>query len=412
MPPSLLQRLRSSMSDSRSGGSQYAVSKTLILSYVVDWVLILFTAGIGRIMKLAEPNRRPFSLTDPSISYPFAERERVTSKELIVASLVVPVIAVFVASLLLIPGPRNASRGHTWRRKLWEWNAGWMGLGVAYAGTYAATEALKVMYGKPRPDLLSRCNPDLRNIASHVVGGLGQDLSGAPSLVSWRICDNRSDKLVRDGFVSFPSGHSSTSFAGLLYLTLWFCAKFSITIPFHPSNILSRQNHQSQSTSRAQHRSTTSDPEPLDTSSKSPISLRDHGAAPPAYLVMFAFIPVMGAMYIASSRWVDHRHHGFDILFGSFLGCAFAWLGFSLYHQPLGSGQGWAWGARHGPRAFFTHIGDSRYAGHDLIRKRQAARPESPNSIEMNENHACLGSPPGSVHPPTSVQPREIVQVS
>lgn len=85
-----------------------------------------------------------------------------------------------------------------------------MGLGVAYAATYATTEGLKLMYGKPRPDLLSRCDPDLSDIQKHMVGGLKGDEFGT-AFVTWSICRNKSEMLARDGFVSFPSGHSSSA---------------------------------------------------------------------------------------------------------------------------------------------------------------------------------------------------------
>lgn len=84
-----------------------------------------------------------------------------------------------------------------------------MGLAFALAGSFMVTEGLKDLYGKPRPDLLSRCNPDLSDISAHAVSGLGQELSGAPVMVSWTICQNRSRSLLNDGFVSFPSGHAS-----------------------------------------------------------------------------------------------------------------------------------------------------------------------------------------------------------
>ena len=83
-----------------------------------------------------------------------------------------------------------------------------MGLGVAYAATYAATEGLKVLFGKPRPDLLSRCDPDIENARDHSVGAIA-----SLGIVTWTICRNTSEKIVRDGFVSFPSGHSSSTSA-------------------------------------------------------------------------------------------------------------------------------------------------------------------------------------------------------
>lgn len=70
-----------------------------------------------------------------------------------------------------------------------------------------ATQGLKDLVGKPRPDLLARCNPDLDAIEQNLVGGLG--VAGAPLIVSWHICRDQSDFLKVDGFSSFPSGHAS-----------------------------------------------------------------------------------------------------------------------------------------------------------------------------------------------------------
>jgi membrane-associated phospholipid phosphatase len=170
------------------------------------------TGLLGRALKAIKPNKRPFSLQDPGISYPFTADERVPSLILYLISILAPAVIIAGLSLLFVPG-RNVDRPNskqlTWRRKFWEWNVGWMGLGIAFAGVYAATEGLKIIVGKPRPDLLSRCDPDLSNIAAHIVGGLGANLTNAPLVVSWTICQNTSSKLSRDGFVGFPSGHAS-----------------------------------------------------------------------------------------------------------------------------------------------------------------------------------------------------------
>ncbi|KAK2752840.1 hypothetical protein FQN55_005974 [Onygenales sp. PD_40] len=356
----------SSLNDPAAGGR--GTSKLLISSYVIDWVLILATGATGRILNFAEPNRNPFSLNDPSISYPFAEHETVPSSTLILVGLMAPAVIILLVSLLLAPGPKTdkyAPAALVWRRRLWEWNVGWMGLGIAYAGVYATTEALKVIYGKPRPDLLSRCNPDVDDILPHAVGGLGKVLRGAPILVKWTICQNRTEELMRDGFVSFPSGHASSSFAGLTYLTLWLCSKFSISFPYLAPRLFSRNTEP-----------TTFSTTPLDeesphhhTHSPSPTPhppLRSQSAAAPTYLVLLAAAPIVAATYIASSRWFDNRHHGFDILFGALLGVFFAYLGFRWYHVPLSAGgAGWAWGARSAERAFFAGVGRSGFVGVD-----------------------------------------------
>lgn len=82
-----------------------------------------------------------------------------------------------------------------------------MGLAVSLAGCWMATQGLKDLVGRPRPDLLARCDPNLNSIEENLVGGLG--VAGAPLIVSLDICRDQSSRLRVDGFSSFPSGHSS-----------------------------------------------------------------------------------------------------------------------------------------------------------------------------------------------------------
>ncbi|KAL2872126.1 phosphatase PAP2 family protein [Aspergillus lucknowensis] len=336
-------------------GGHASISKSLFLSYILDWILIIGIALIGFGFHEVEPNHMPFSLTDASISYPHTKHETVRSSVMVVVGLIVPAVIIVLVSLLFTPGTSigaSASKALIWRRKLWEWNAGWLGLGLACAGVWMATEGLKDLYGKPRPDLLARCDPDLSNIATHAVGGLGQRLEGAPTLVSWEICRNTADDLKWDGFASFPSGHSSFSFAGLTYLSLWLCSKFSIKFPYLPHSPFSQDLH-------AQNR----------------LSIRTQGAAPPVYLVIFAFVPWAVAFFISASRWFDYRHHGFDIIFGSLMGVVFAWVGFRLYSPPITRGAGWSWGARSRDHAFFkavgvpSNIGDDNWASQETVQE-------------------------------------------
>ncbi|ODH13104.1 hypothetical protein ACO22_07600 [Paracoccidioides brasiliensis] len=359
--------------------SGWGVSRRVVASYVLDWALILLALAVGRILKFVEPNRNPFSLTDPSISYPYTAKEAVSSSVLVLISVFVPAITILLLSLLIVPGltaGKHVPASLVWRRKLWEWNAGWMGLGLAIGGAYAATEALKVICGKPRPDLINRCNPDIPKIAVNIVGGLGRRLRGAPLLVSYNICQNKTTRLTREGFLSFPSGHASISFAGLTYLTLWLCAKLSISIPYlspRPYTQDIRETAFSVGSNYITHPPCSDalyprSSHPVNLKNKSsPTPLRDQSAAPPIYLLLVAAAPIVAAAYISSSRWFDNRHFGFDILFGALLGISFAWLGFRWYHLPLSSGAGgWAWSARSPERAFYVGIGVNGYAGGEI----------------------------------------------
>ena len=62
------------------------------------------------------------------------------------------------------------------------------------------------------------------------------------------------------------------------------------------------------------------------------------------------------AFFIAASRYFDYRHHGFDILSGSFIGILAAVFAFRFYHFGLG-GRGWAWAPRSQGRAFGVGMG-------------------------------------------------------
>ena len=75
-------------------------------------------------------------------------------------------------------------------------------------------------------------------------------------------------------------------------------------------------------------------------------------AAPPAYLLPLAYIPLGLAIFIAGTRYFDFRNHGFDVLAGSAVGTTTAWFGFRLYHPPLASHLRGPWGPRNNQSVF------------------------------------------------------------
>ena len=165
------------------------------------------------------PNHRPFTLVDPSIMFPFVEHEKISTTVLFIVSLVAPAAIIFVIVMILVPGPTVPTGTPTslvFRRKLWEWNTGWLGLALALALSFFFTQGMKNMFGKPRPDLLSRCEPDFENQADYALGGYPQVLNGL-YLVSSTICQQNDKSKLDDGFSSFPSGHSSCSLPELSF---------------------------------------------------------------------------------------------------------------------------------------------------------------------------------------------------
>lgn len=375
------------------------ISKRIIASYIFDWIVILLTAAVGVVFSRIDGQQHAFSLIDPDISYP-SRPETVPVPALLVVSIIAPGVIIFIVCMLLVP-ERTAARNHSvslqWRRKCWEWNTGWMGLGLAVAGAYMVTEGLKDLVGKPRPDFLARCDPDLSLISQYTVSGLGSLVDNAPIMVDSGICRNQSNFVRNKGFAAWPSGHASFSWAGMLYLTFFLCAKFAISIPYLAPRLYSREvnfasdePHHHRRESDVGHR-------------HEKFPLRNQAAAPPVYLLILAFVPIGVASFITVSRWSDYRHAGFDVISGAILGSFFAWFGFRWYHLPLRTGAGWSWGARSRDRAFYTGFGVPAYVGDEGWQSAKVAAAYHAD-LEQGENILESGhpGPPGhSNHPAT-----------
>ena len=104
-----------------------------------------------------------------------------------------------------------------WKHKLWELHAGWLGLALSLVSTWIITNGAKNLFGKPRPDMLARCRPDLANLEDYAVGERAYTRSDEILLVSAAICTNPDEGTVDDGFRAYPSGHASMSAAGMCF---------------------------------------------------------------------------------------------------------------------------------------------------------------------------------------------------
>ena len=89
-------------------------------------------------------------------------------------------------------------------------NASLLGLGVSLATSTIIFTGVKNLSGKPRPDFLARCDPDLEQITAHTVGGYGQTVSNLWVIVDGGICQQPDKNFLNDGFRSFPSGYATS----------------------------------------------------------------------------------------------------------------------------------------------------------------------------------------------------------
>ena len=184
------------------------------LSYLLDWIIIVVFLGIAGAFSFLEPVKRDFSLTDQTISFPH-RKDTISISLVFLVAIVAPAAVIAVICLFLVrlkPAAGSAhSTGDVWRRRLWELHAAWLGLALSLSLSLFATQTLKNMFGKPRPDFLNRCNPDISAIQQYVVGGFTSEmLEGTSQLVNYQICINKDGpgkSEFLDGYRSFPSGH-------------------------------------------------------------------------------------------------------------------------------------------------------------------------------------------------------------
>lgn len=287
---------------------------------------------------------RPFTLTDPSIAYPL-KSDIISIAVVAVISLVGPaaiIAALNVGALFL----RSRHPGFTWSKAIrataWETHAGWLGLCAGLASTLFVTAGLKDMVGKPRPDLLARCDPDLANLAKYIVGGFGKTLeSEATPLVTSAICRQTDRSVLNDGFAAFPSGHSSFSSAGMVYLTLWLCARWNVVLGY-PTSFMT-------------HSVTTNGQDNVPS-----VKEQRTNSAAPLWLTALAFSPIILILFICSSRYADFHHAGVDIIAGSLIGIVLGWSCFRLYHGPIRRAAGLqALNPRGDEQAFFGRAGQA-----------------------------------------------------
>ncbi|KAK9444418.1 PAP2 domain containing protein [Metarhizium brunneum] len=403
-------------SGSSSAGS---FSVKLLASYAFDWIVLVVITVVAGFLGRIEPNKRPFALDDPNISFPFTEKETVPTWLLVILCALVPVIVIFLVSMILIPGstvPKNTGYALIWKRKVWELHVGWLGLLMAVGSAFFFISGIKNMCGKPRPDLLSRCEPDIANAAKYIVGGFGQEAASS-RLYSGDICKQADSKKLDDGFRSYPSGHAAASAAGLIYLSLFLASKFSVTLPFvvpsaaplddsMHSAFPSRTVPSASSDSFEQSRLRGDAAGKLRTLNRNAQyntrlqSMRRQAAAPPIYLLAITLVPFCLAIFIAASRWFDFRHHGFDILFGFLIGTITAIYSFRYYHLPIMAGAGWAWGPRSDDRAFWAGVGRLGFAGDNLDDYPQRLEPADLGESGDVDVHGARGpsAATGAVH--------------
>jgi membrane-associated phospholipid phosphatase len=144
-----------------------------------------------------------------------------------------------------------------------------------YSDIFVPQVWIKWLIGGLRPHFLAVCQPNVPISGTQSGGGF------AAIMYDRSVCTGDKD-TIDDSLESFPSGHSTAGFAGLMYLALYFNAQLKV-ISAHNS----------------------------------------------AYWTMVLFFtPILGATLIAGALTIDEFHNWYDVLAGAIIGTATALVAF------------------------------------------------------------------------------------
>ncbi|RLM98406.1 hypothetical protein C2845_PM06G01270 [Panicum miliaceum] len=193
--------------------------------------------------------------------------------------------------------------------------------------TGVLTDAIKDGVGRPRPNFFWRCFPDgvpkFNNITTQVI------CHGDPA-------------VIKEGHKSFPSGHSSWSFAGLGFLSWYLAGKIKA------------------------------------------FDRRGHVAK-----LCIVLLPLLLAAMVAVSRVSDYWHHWQDVFAGGILGLVVASFCYLQFFPPPSGDPGF-W-----PHAYFEHIlnpeGEGQVQSTTNSNHRRSLSG-GPVAMEMGNTNQELGS--------------------
>ncbi|CAH8381728.1 unnamed protein product [Eruca vesicaria subsp. sativa] len=151
--------------------------------------------------------------------------------------------------------------------------------------TGVITDSIKLATGRPRPNFYWRCFPDGKEVFD-ALGGV--------------LCHGEPEE-VKEGHKSFPSGHTSWSFAGLGFLSLYLSGKLKA---------FNREGHVAK--------------------------------------LCIVFVPLLAACLVGISRVDDYWHHWQDVFAGGLIGLFVAGFCYRQFYPNPYHDEGW------GPYAYFV----------------------------------------------------------
>ncbi|XP_057431153.1 probable lipid phosphate phosphatase 4 [Lotus japonicus] len=258
--------------------SQLSGSK-LALSHKHDWLVLLLLAAMDGVLNMIEPFHRYIGkdmMTD--LMFPLKE-DTIPMWGVPILSIIIPVL-IFVAFYFA-------------RKDVYDLHHAILGLMFASLITGVITDSIKDAVGRPRPNFFQRCFPDKIPVFDEDSGDV--------------LCTGIKS-VIKEGYKSFPSGHTSWSFAGLGFLSWYLSGKV---------RVFDRRGHIAK--------------------------------------LCLVLLPLLTASLVGITRVDDYWHHWTDVFTGGLIGITVSSICYLLLFPFPSYAHGWA------PYAFFHMMEEGQY---------------------------------------------------
>jgi membrane-associated phospholipid phosphatase len=234
----------------------------LVKHHYLSWIFVLVLVGIEIAAQLITPYKRyvsQYMFVTGELKYPL-KSNTVPFEAVPVIALVIPLI--FVLGL------------NFWKRSIRDTHHAVLGLFTAVLLTAAITDSVKDGIGRPRPDFYARCFGSVNGTALYDVTG--------------NVICTGSTAVMREAYKSFPSGHTSWSFAGMGYLSMYLAGKLGI---------FDKKGH--------------------------------------SWKLLPVILPLFLAIFVGVTRIDDYWHHWTDVFAGALLGLSAAYFCYRQHFPSL-----------------------------------------------------------------------------
>lgn len=229
----------------------------------------------------AAPRTFPLTVTNtgevvyPQFAYPYRE-QFIAAWLATFFALVIPVTVILLAQIRI--------------RSFWDINNGIIGLIYAVETSSAFQVMIKWLVGGLRPNFYDVCKPDPSKATDGRFNVTGLNGVGYQNyMFTSEICTGELQEGIDNSMESFPSGHTTTMFAGMVFLFLYLNAKLKVFSNYHPA----------------------------------------------MWKLILLFLPILGATLVGGSLTVDQSHNWYDIVAGGIIGSTFAFAAYRMVYAAI-----------------------------------------------------------------------------